>query len=101
MRVSPLKNGGQSLFRRHDGVSDVRHVGGFYLIGFSSCSCGWGCTKYLQHFNPSQHKSRANSRPPKSVYFLGPAGDQEPIKCIAPEFVPYLGERGMQCVGNG
>ena len=37
----------------------------------------------------------------KNNIFLGPAVGQEPIKLILPEFVSYLGERGVLCVGNG
>ena len=34
-------------------------------------------------------------------HFLGPAYGWYPIKFILPEFVSYLGERGVLCVGNG
>ena len=33
--------------------------------------------------------------------FLSPAVGQEPIKFIWPEFVSYVGERGVLCVRNG
>ena len=33
--------------------------------------------------------------------FLGPAYGRYPNKLILPEFVSYLGERGVLCVGNG
>ena len=36
-----------------------------------------------------------------SIIFLGAAVGQEPINFILPEFVSYLGERGVLCVGNG
>ena len=32
---------------------------------------------------------------------LRPAYSRYPIKLILPEFVSYLGERGVLCVGNG
>ena len=32
---------------------------------------------------------------------LGQAIGRYPIKFILPEFVSYLGERGVLCVGNG
>ena len=37
----------------------------------------------------------------RRVRFLGRTEGQEPIKFIAPEFVSYLGERGVPCVGKG
>ena len=36
-----------------------------------------------------------------TVTLLGPAVGQYTIKFILPEFVSYLGERGVLCVGNG
>ena len=35
------------------------------------------------------------------AHLLGPVVGQEPIKFILPEFVSYLGERGVLCVING
>ena len=35
------------------------------------------------------------------AWYLGPAVGRYPIKFILPEFVSYLGKRGVLCVGNG
>ena len=36
-----------------------------------------------------------------TLKYLGPAVGWYPIKFILPEFVAYLGELGVLCVGNG
>ena len=37
----------------------------------------------------------------KYKVIIGPAHGRYPIKFFLPEFVSYLGERGVLCVGNG
>ena len=67
-------------------------------IAIQMLSADW-VELYTQTIQPHKHVLLYASGHHKKL--LCPAVGQEPIEFILPEFVSYLEERGVLCVGNG